>query len=147
MIDVDTKEKNNLPLVVIFGRTNVGKSTLFNALVEKKQALVADIPGTTRDSNIGQVSWGRLSFNLIDTGGIIDLKYLTGQSAKTNDIEVKVQQQARQYLDQADLILFLVDNKAGLLPQDKQLALILKKTADTKKIILVVTFFVSLSLF
>jgi len=88
----------NLPLVVIFGRTNVGKSTLFNALVEKKQALVANIPGTTRDSNIGQVSWGRLSFNLIDTGGIIDLKYLTGQSAKTNDIEVKVQQQARQYL-------------------------------------------------
>jgi len=128
----------NLPLVVIFGRTNVGKSTLFNALVEKKQALVADIPGTTRDSNIGQVSWGRLSFNLIDTGGIIDLKYLTGQSAKTNDIEVKVQQQARQYLDQADLILFLVDNKTGLLPQDKQMALILKKTADTKKIILVV---------
>ena len=127
----------NLPLVVIFGRTNVGKSTLFNALVEKKQALVADIPGTTRDSNIGQVSWGRLSFNLIDTGGIIDLKYLTGQSAKTNDIEVKVQQQARQYLDQADLILFLVDNKTGLLPQDKQLALILKKTADAKKIILV----------
>ena len=127
----------NLPLVVIFGRTNVGKSTLFNALVEKKQALVANIPGTTRDSNIGQVSWGRLSFNLIDTGGIIDLKYLTGQSAKTNDIEVKVQQQARQYLDQADLILFLVDNKAGLLPQDKQLALILKKTADAKKIILV----------
>jgi len=138
MIDVDTKEKNNLPLVVIFGRTNVGKSTLFNALVEKKQALVADIPGTTRDSNIGQVSWGRLSFNLIDTGGIIDLKYLTGQSAKTNDIEVKVQQQARQYLDQADLILFLVDNKTGLLPQDKQMALILKKTADAKKIILVV---------
>ena len=137
MIDVDTKEKNNLPLVVIFGRTNVGKSTLFNALVEKKQALVADIPGTTRDSNIGQVSWGRLSFNLIDTGGIIDLKYLTGQSAKTNDIEVKVQQQARQYLDQADLILFLVDNKTGLLPQDKQMALILKKTADAKKIILV----------
>jgi len=128
----------NLPLVVIFGRTNVGKSTLFNALVEKKQALVANIPGTTRDSNIGQVSWGRLSFNLIDTGGIIDLKYLTGQSVKTNDIEVKVQQQARQYLDQADLILFLVDNKTGLLPQDKQLALILKKTADTKKIILVV---------
>ena len=137
MIDVDTKEKNNLPLVVIFGRTNVGKSTLFNALVEKKQALVANIPGTTRDSNIGQVSWGRLSFNLIDTGGIIDLKYLTGQSAKTNDIEVKVQQQARQYLDQADLILFLVDNKTGLLPQDKQMALILKKTADAKKIILV----------
>ena len=107
-------------------------------MVEKKQALVANIPGTTRDSNIGQVSWGRLSFNLIDTGGIIDLKYLTGQSVKTNDIEVKVQQQARQYLDQADLILFLVDNKTGLLPQDKQLALILKKTADTKKIILVV---------
>ena len=134
----DQKQKTGLvPLVVIFGRTNVGKSTLFNALVEKKQALVTDIPGTTRDSNIGQVSWRHSTFTLIDTGGIIDLKYLTGQSIKTNDIEAKVQQQARQYLGRADSILFLVDNKTGLLPQDKQMALILKKTVDTKKIILV----------
>lgn len=140
------KKNNNLPLVVIFGRTNVGKSTLFNALVEKRQALVSDIPGTTRDSNLGIVGWQSQEFNLVDTGGILDLKYLTtprqnlllGDSeAKINDIEIKVQSQARQYLSQADLILFLVDNKSGLLLQDKQLALFLKKNVDQNKIILV----------
>ena len=66
--------KNNLPLVVIFGRTNVGKSTLFNCLIEKKQALVSKIEGTTRDSNINEISWQGIKFKLVDTGGIIDLK-------------------------------------------------------------------------
>lgn len=127
-----------LPLVVIFGRTNVGKSTLFNCLIEKQQALTANIEGTTRDSNIGQVSWRNKTFELVDTGGIIDLKYLTGKKVKTDDIEAKVQKQARFFLEQADLILFLVDNKTGLLPQDKQMALLLKKILpSTKEIILV----------
>ncbi len=130
--------KKQLPLVVIFGRTNVGKSTLFNCLIEKQQALVSKIEGTTRDSNIGQVSWRNKTFQLIDTGGIIDLKYLTGKKRKTGDIEAKVQMQARDYLQRADLILFLVDNKTGLLPQDKQMVLLLKKILpDTKKILLV----------
>lgn len=128
---------NNLPLVVIFGRTNVGKSTLFNCLIEKKQALVSPIEGTTRDSNIGQLNWRGVSFNLVDTGGITDLKFLLGKSLKTNDIESKVQKQARSYIKQADLILFLVDNKTGLLPQDKEIASILKKIIDLKKIILI----------
>ncbi|MEK7202917.1 MAG: GTPase, partial [Patescibacteria group bacterium] len=131
------KNDNNLPIVVIFGRPNVGKSMLFNTLVEKKQALVTDIPGTTRDSNLGIVSWQNQEFNLVDTGGILDIKCLTNKSTKTDDIEIKVQSQARQYLLQADLILFLTDNKSGLLFQDKQLALFLKKTVDQNKIILV----------
>ena len=121
------KTNKQLPLVVIFGRTNVGKSTLFNCLIEKQQALVSKIEGTTRDSNIGQVSWRGKTFQLIDTGGIIDLKYLTGKKLKMEDIEAKVQMQVREYLQRADLILFLVDNKTGLLPQDKQMALLLKK--------------------
>ena len=158
--------KKQLPLVVIFGRTNVGKSTLFNCLIEKQQALVSKLEGTTRDSNIGQVSWQGKTFQLIDTGGIIDLKLLlknpksplrseaseipasqrgernprfVARRAKSeNDIEAKVQQQARDYLQKADLILFLVDNKTGLLPQDKQMALLLKKIfTDTKKILLI----------
>ena len=119
--------KKQLPLVVIFGRTNVGKSTLFNCLIEKQQALVTNIEGTTRDSNIGQVDWWGKTFELVDTGGIIDLKYLTGKKLNTEDIEAKVQKQARDYLQRADLVLFLVDNKTGLLPQDKQMALLLKK--------------------
>ena len=130
--------EKQLPLVVIFGRTNVGKSTLFNCLVEKKKALVSKIEGTTRDSNIGKISWRGIDFELIDTGGIIDLKYLTGKKLKTDDIEAKVQQQARDHLTQADLILFLVDIKEGLLPPDKQLAIFLKKTlSKTDHIILV----------
>ena len=92
----------NLPKVVIFGRTNVGKSTLFNRLTERRQALVSDIEGTTRDSNIGQVNWGGKSFELIDTGGIMDLKYLFGEKTKTETIEAKVQKQARDLLSRAD---------------------------------------------
>ena len=128
----------NLPLVIIFGRTNVGKSTLFNCLTEKKKALVSNLEGTTRDSNFSVINWRGAGIKLIDTGGIIDLKYLVGKKAKTNDIETKVQQQARDYLKRADLILFLVDAKTGLLPQDKQLSLFLKKNlSKTDQVILV----------
>ncbi|MFH1822739.1 MAG: ribosome biogenesis GTPase Der [Patescibacteria group bacterium] len=130
--------KKQLPLVVIFGRTNAGKSTLFNCLTEKKQALVSEIEGTTRDSNLKEIEWRGKKLILVDTGGILDLKYLFGKNLKSNDIESKVQNQARQYLQRADLILFLVDTKSGLLPQDKQMALFLKKNlAEKNKIILV----------
>ncbi|MFA4941803.1 MAG: ribosome biogenesis GTPase Der [Patescibacteria group bacterium] len=129
--------KYNLPLVVIFGRTNVGKSTLFNCLTEKNQALVSNIAGTTRDSNLNEVEWRGKKFTLVDTGGIIDMKYLVGEKDKTGNIEIKVQQQARDYLTRADLILFLVDTQTGLLPTDKQMALFLKKfIKNPKKIIL-----------
>ena len=130
-------------MVVIFGRTNVGKSTLFNCFMEKKQALTADREGVTRDSNIGQVEWQGKIFDLVDTGGIINLKYLTDKKNKTDlpaealakvgDIESKVQSQAIEYLSKANLILFVVDNKTGLLPQDKQMALFLKKNLAKKQ--------------
>ncbi|MBI2459597.1 MAG: 50S ribosome-binding GTPase [Parcubacteria group bacterium] len=121
-------EKNNnpLPLVVIFGRANVGKSTLFNCLTEKRQALVSDIAGTTRDSNLGRVDWLGHDFEIVDTGGIIDLKRLAEKTVATGDIADQVQRQASQYLKQADLVVFLVDNKTGLLPQDKEMALLIK---------------------
>jgi len=101
-----------MPLVVIFGRTNVGKSTLFNALVEKKQAIVSDIAGTTRDSNINIGRWGGLAFELVDTGGIINpdqeilfKKPKGGKEVKTVDeINVKVQKQAVNFLEAADLV-------------------------------------------
>ena len=136
----DTKEKENtlLPLVVIFGRTNVGKSTLFNCLVEKRQALVSDIAGTTRDSNLGRVVWLGQEFELVDTGGIIDLKHLLGQTKAESDIDDKVQEQAKRYLKAADLVIFLADNKTGLLPADRQMALLIKKSVNPKKIILAV---------
>lgn len=133
------KTKKNLPLVVIFGRTNVGKSTLFNRLTEKRHALVANIPGTTRDANIDKISWCGKEFELIDTGGIIDLQYLLEKKKKTDDIEAKVQKQASDYLKQANLVLFMVDGIAGITPHDKQMSLLVKKIlSDTSKIVLVV---------
>lgn len=131
--------KNNLPLVVIFGRTNVGKSTLFNRLIESRQALVSDIPGTTRDANLATMEWRGKSFRLVDTGGIMDLgrfsrpiKKIKARANGLDEIQGQVEQRGRELLLSADLILFLVDNKAGLLPQDKQLAAALKKLPSIK---------------
>ncbi|PIR95468.1 ribosome biogenesis GTPase Der [Candidatus Falkowbacteria bacterium CG10_big_fil_rev_8_21_14_0_10_37_18] len=116
------RPEKKLPLVVITGRTNVGKSTFFNALVEKRQALISNVAGTTRDSNLGLVEWGGNTFDLVDTAGIINNKELKKVSQEENDIDIQSQKQAQEYLDQADLILFLVDTKAGLLPEDQTLA-------------------------
>lgn len=113
----------NLPIVAICGRVNVGKSTLFNRLLEKKQAIISDIEGTTRDSNLGTVSWNYCNFQLIDTAGLIKARYLKSlKKEDQEDIDIKAQKQAIDYLEKAKLILFLVDAKAGLMPGDKELA-------------------------
>ncbi len=129
--------QKKLPRVVIFGRTNVGKSTLFNCLTEKSHALVSRIEGTTRDSNIGEVEWNGKKFELIDTGGIMDIKILSKKKKSTNIIDEKVQQKVKEYLKVADLILFLVDTRTGLMPYDKELAIFLKKRYSKKKILLI----------
>lgn len=124
---MDSTIKNKLPLVAICGRTNVGKSTLFNCLTEKKQAMVSDIAGTTRDSNLGSVEWANSAFDLVDTAGLIDTRALSGKKINEEDIDSQAQKQARSYLDQATLILFIVDAKTGLMPEDKALAAGIKK--------------------
>lgn len=132
------KLKTTLPRVVIFGRANVGKSTLFNTLTERKQALIADIAGTTRDANFGDMNWRGTDFELVDTGGFLDLKFLASKKANPDSIDERVQVQARQLVTRADLILFLVDNNDGLMEQDKQMAKIIKKIiTDPAKIILI----------
>jgi len=123
------KTSKKIPQIVIFGRTNVGKSTLFNCLTENKQALVSNIEGTTRDSNIGLLEWQGRQIELIDTGGILDLKFISQKKIKTNTIDEEVQKRVREYLLNADLILFLVDTKTGLMPQDTQIARLLQKVA------------------
>ncbi len=129
---------SKLPLIVIFGRTNVGKSTLFNCLVEKRQALISDVPGTTRDSNIASVEWRGHQFELIDTGGFMNLDFLSQRKIKAVSIDELVQKQARDYLKKADVIIFAVDAKEGLLPQDKQMASILKRIIpDLSKVIII----------
>lgn len=129
---------NKLSTVVIVGRTNVGKSFLFNRLTESGKALVSEIEHTTRDYNTGKVNWRTKTFTLIDTGGVnIDnLKksiqsLLPGKKVKSLDqvdlIEKEIIEQTKLALAKADLILMVCDGKAGLNPEDKELALVLKK--------------------
>jgi len=121
----------NLPKVVIIGRANVGKSTLFNRLIEKPKALISKVAGTTRDLNIGQVYWQGINFELIDTGGvetILPSKKLKKLTPKPNEkYALEIIRRTHVALKEADLILFLVDIQAGLLPQDKELNNALKK--------------------
>jgi len=116
------------PLVVICGRVNVGKSTLFNRLVGRRKAIVSEIPGTTRDRLYDTVLWSGQEFILVDTGGIsFDEKV---------DYEKDIISQAEDALKTADLILFLVDVKEGLLPSDQKA--LAKIRGSGKKVILAV---------
>jgi len=121
-------KNNKLPLVAICGRTNVGKSTLFNRLTEKRQALISDIAGTTRDSNTGIVHWDKKVFRLVDTAGLIDASLLKQKKIMAdNNIDFLAQKQALSYLKEAQLLLFVVDGKAGIMPEDKELAKALRQ--------------------
>ncbi|MFA6410249.1 MAG: ribosome biogenesis GTPase Der [Candidatus Buchananbacteria bacterium] len=132
-------ENKKLPTVVIVGRINVGKSSLFNRLTETHKALISEVEGTTRDYNLGQVAWRNKTFELIDTGGV-DIEALKNSIQailptkknkaffQTNLIEAEIIQQTKTALKKADVILMVTDSQSGLMPQDKELALVLKKT-------------------
>ncbi|HNW55537.1 MAG TPA: ribosome biogenesis GTPase Der [bacterium] len=116
--------------VIIFGRTNVGKSTLFNRLIGSPRALVADVDHTTRDANQHIISWNRRRLELVDTAGLNELIYLTMTKKKAKELtelEEKIQYQTGLLLKEAAVVLFVVDGQTGLLPQDKELALACKK--------------------
>ncbi len=133
------KDIDNLPLVAICGRTNVGKSTFFNRLIEKRQALVSNIEGTTRDCNLGLVHWDRKIFRLVDTAGLLDAGFVSGRKKITAGIDDLAQQQALDYLKEAKLLLFVVDGKAGVMPEDRTLAkAIYQKPQFLQKTVLVV---------
>jgi GTP-binding protein len=118
----------SLPVVAIVGRPNVGKSTLFNRLVGERLAIVEDIPGTTRDRVYATADWNGRDFRVVDTGGL--------EIEPGTPIEASVQDQARVAVDEADLILFVVDAHAGLAPLDHEVADRLRRTS--KPTILVV---------
>ncbi len=105
-------------LVAIVGRPNVGKSTLFNRIIEKKEAIVADKPGVTRDRIYGEADWNGKKFFLIDTGG-----FIPGSEDK---IERAVREQANIAIEEADVVIFLVDGKEGITPFDRDIATILR---------------------
>lgn len=108
------------PLVVIVGRPNVGKSTLFNRIVRSKAAIVEDIPGVTRDRNYRETEWDGRSFIVVDTGGF----YWKPQ----DDIFKEVEEQAMYAIEEADLIIHLMDGKEGLNPRDLELSRILRES-------------------
>lgn len=123
--------KSRLPKVAIVGRANVGKSHLFNRLVEKHKALVSPIAGTTRDRNIDLITWGDAYFELTDTGGIdIDPREAT-------EIDEGIIRQAQGAITEADLILFVIDVKDGLMPGDREIARQLLRGGHKAKTLLV----------
>ncbi|MDD2656581.1 MAG: ribosome biogenesis GTPase Der [Patescibacteria group bacterium] len=121
--------KNNLPTVALIGRANVGKSTFFNTLIDEKKALVSTIAGTTRNNNEGIVVWRGKEINIIDTGGV--------DNDQNEFFANEILAQAEKALDEADILIMLVDAKSTLLPQEKDLAKKLKSQYKDKKIFLV----------
>ena len=102
------------PTLVVVGRPNVGKSTLFNRLTRSRDALVADQPGLTRDRHYGQGRLGTKPFIVVDTGGF--------EPVATEGILSEMARQAREAIAEADVIVFVTDGRAGLSPQDKRIA-------------------------
>lgn len=118
------------PLVAVVGRPNVGKSTLFNAIVKKRVSIVEDIPGVTRDRIYFDGEWLGREFTMIDTGGIEFI------DAGTHEIPKMMRFQAQLAIEEADVILFVVDGKVGITPADEEVSNILR--ASGKPVILVV---------
>lgn len=110
-----------IPLVVIVGRPNVGKSTLFNRLIGKRDAIVDDTSGVTRDRNYGEVEWAGKEFTLIDTGGYVPNTIELFETAIKEQVEIAI--------SEADAILFMVDVRAGVNPVDIEISNMLR-TAD-----------------
>ncbi len=105
--------------VAIVGRPNVGKSTLFNRLIERREAIVDAVSGVTRDRHYGKSDWNGREFSVIDTGG-----YVTG----SEDIfEQEIDKQVQLALEEADVIVFMVDAHAGITPMDKEVAKLLHR--------------------
>jgi len=116
------------PIVAVIGRPNVGKSTFFNRLAGKRISIVEDTPGVTRDRIYAEVEWLNYRFSLIDTGGL--------EPSTSELIPVQMRHQAQLAIDTADVIIFLVDGRAGLTAQDREIAELLRK--NHKPILLVI---------
>jgi GTPase len=115
-------------IVAIVGRPNVGKSTLFNRLIQRRDAIVDSVSGVTRDRNYGKSEWNGKAFSVIDTGG-----YIKG----SDDVfEGEIRRQVELAIDEADAIIFMVDVEEGITPMDAEVAKLLRKV--TKPILVAV---------
>ena len=109
-----------LPSVAIVGRPNVGKSTLFNRLTGKRLALVDDRPGVTRDRREGEARIGGLKFRIIDTAGLED--------ASPDSLARRMTEQSQQAIERADVVMFMIDARAGVTPADEHFAALVRRT-------------------
>lgn len=117
------------PVVALVGRPNVGKSTLFNRFTGERQAIVDDVPGTTRDRLLAETDWSGYYFFLMDTGGL-DPTRGKGQeplSISSKEFITEIRSQVELAIEQSDLILFMVDGQSGVTPADHEIAEILRR--------------------
>jgi GTP-binding protein len=108
-----------IPKIALVGRPNVGKSTLFNRICGRRKAITDSRPGSTRDRNYAQASWQGAAFELVDTGGLL--------LGSPDPLLGPATEQAQRAIGEADLVVFLVDARAGLLPDDKAIASSLRR--------------------
>ncbi|MCP3876521.1 MAG: ribosome biogenesis GTPase Der [Desulfobacteraceae bacterium] len=107
------------PVVALLGRPNVGKSTLFNRITRARNALVDDFPGVTRDRHYADAKWDDVEFTVVDTGGFL--------SSDDDYFASQIKEQLRAAADQADVLIFIMDGRAGLSPYDQELADFLRR--------------------
>ena len=110
------------PVIALVGRPNVGKTTLFNRLTRSRDALVADQPGLTRDRKFGEGKMGDRPYIVVDTGGL---------SGEAEGVEKLMASQSWQAVEESDILLFLVDGRAGLMAEDQDIAKRLRATGKT----------------
>jgi len=125
------------PVVAIVGRPNVGKSTLFNRLAEERLAIVDDVPGTTRDRQLTEVEWTGVVFDIIDTGGLDPTQVGPGKgqeplSVGSHQFIEQIRRQAEIAIQEADVILLVVDGQSGVTPADREINDTLRKSQHRK---------------
>ncbi len=113
---------NRLPQVAIVGRPNVGKSTLFNRMSGSRKAIVDAVAGSTRDRNVAAVEWGGKSFEVVDTGGVLE--------SVATPLDEQVAAQVEIAIGDAEIVCWVVDGRAGLLPEERYLASKLRPLGD-----------------
>jgi GTPase len=119
----EKREKMSSKIAAIVGRPNVGKSTLFNRIVEQRKAIVDETAGVTRDRNYGKGEWNGVEFSVIDTGGYV---------VNSDDVfEAEINKQVHLAIEEADVIMFVVDVEAGITDLDDAVAGILRKGKKT----------------